>query len=116
MEHIDKAIEELSKMNYSKKELDTFRKSFVSIEDFYKFLASKNSLIVSEVKIMVSHYVNEYLIEYKKNSIRPIDTKGIVEKTAIAYAEVAAINNYDKKKIENLKTSVSKITSLSYQN
>jgi hypothetical protein len=56
------------------------------------------------------------LIEYKKNSIRPIDTKGIVEKTAIAYAEVAAINNYDKKKIENLKISVSKITSLSYQN
>ncbi len=114
-ERINNAIAELAKLNYSKKELDAFKKSFILMEEFYEYASSKNSLKLEEAKMLVNKYTNDYLAEYRKNSIRPVDTKTIVEKTSIAIHELATIMEYDKKKADALKNAVAKITELSYK-
>lgn len=114
-ERIENALAELAKLNYSKKELDTFKKSFVVVEEFYEYASVKNSLKLEEVKMLVNKYTNEYLAEYRKNSIRPVDTKTIVEKSSVAIQELATIMEYDTKKALALKNAVVKITELSYK-
>ncbi len=114
-ERINNAIAELAKLNYTKKELDTFKKSFLIVEEFHEYASAINSLKLEEVKMLVNKYTNEYLADYRKNSVRPVDTKTIVEKTSVAIHELATIMEYDKKKTDALKNAVAKITELSYK-